>query len=524
MHTLPSNPRSGQPTRARFRYRQPDFGPDWQDLDRRLAADHPARALWRALARLDLDTLWAPYVGRGSPAFPPCRLLAVALYEVSQKHHSPATWHCHAQESDPVRWLLGGLRPSRSCWYAFRDRIGGELLGLAQQAVAQAVAEGFTPACRSAADGTTLAANSTRHKMLNEETLLRRLSQLEQAVRADDQPPAQNPQPQPAAVSPAPAWMAPTACGRRSQLRRYQAASVEMTQRQQRNQQKRKSKQTPPERILISPGDPEAVVGRDKEKVFRPLFNGQFLADLDSPLILAYDVFAQANDAGLLGGLLAQAKEGLGHAIKEVVADSAYAGGQDLADAKAQGAVVYAPWQVNDYSEKSLQKKRKAKYYAKEQFEFLPDEDAYVCPAGQRLTYRGSSRQRRSGTARVELRTYKSEESACRACSQRGACTAAKAGRSLSRSEHEVLIEELRERMKGEESKTLYRLRKQTVERLNADVKQHRGLRHLSGRGLRRARTQVGLVVLAHDLMTLDKLRRKKAESAANATPSHDTG
>jgi hypothetical protein len=124
----------------------------------------------------------------------------------------------------------------------------------------------------------------------------------------------------------------------------------------------------------------------------------------------------------------------------------------------------------------------------------------------------------------VELRTYRAEESACRACQQRQACTAAKAGRSISRSEHEGVIEELRERMKGQDAKALYRLRKQAVERLNADVKQHRGLRRLSGRGLCRARTQLGLVVLAHNLTTLDKLRRKRAEGVAHATPSPATG
>jgi transposase len=213
--------------------------------------------------------------------------------------------------------------------------------------------------------------------------------------------------------------MAQTTEGRRRQLRRYQTARQQMTQRQQRNRGKRKSKRTAAEKIRISPGDPEAVLGRDKEKVYRPLYNGQLLADLDSPLILAYDVVAQPNDAGLLGGLPAQAKQGLGHAIEDVAADSAYAGGQDLADAKRQGARVDAPWQSNDYT-----RKKAAKYYAKEQFEWRPAEGAYVCPAGQRLTYRGSSHQRRSGTARLELQMYAAEEATCHGCGRRGECTA----------------------------------------------------------------------------------------------------
>jgi hypothetical protein len=93
-----------------------------------------------------------------------------------------------------------------------------------------------------------------------------------------------------------------------------------------------------------------------------------------------------------------------------------------------------------------------------------------------------------------------------------------KGARTISRSEHEGLIEELRERMQGEEARALYRLREQTVERANADLKAHRGLRRLSGRGLKRAGAQVRLAVLGHNLVALDGLRRRREERAAGAT------
>jgi Transposase DDE domain len=80
-------------------------------------------------------------------------------------------------------------------------------------------------------------------------------------------------------------------------------------------------------------------------------------------------------------------------------------------------------------------------------------------------------------------------------------------------------VEALRERMKTEEAKQLYKLRKQTVERANADLKEHRALRKLSGLGLKRAAAQVGLTVLAHNLVVLDGLRRKRQKGADRATP-----
>ena len=62
------------------------------------------------------------------------------------------------------------------------------------------------------------------------------------------------------------------------------------------------------------------------------------------------------------------------------------------------------------------------------------------------------------------------------------------------------------------------------MELVNADMKQHRKLRRFSGRGLARARCEVGLVVLAHNLLTLveeeQKTQAKQASAvAANAEP-----
>src|SRR5688500_9016811 len=109
-------------------FRQPPLGPDSPQLlalDAQVPPDHPARLALRLVESLDLSPLLAAYSGRGSAPFHPLPLLAVAVYEARLGHLSPALWHRHACESIPVRWLLRGLAPSRSAWYAFRDRLPG---------------------------------------------------------------------------------------------------------------------------------------------------------------------------------------------------------------------------------------------------------------------------------------------------------------------------------------------------------------------------------------------------------------
>jgi len=503
-----------------------DDHPERLALDRRLPADHLARQIDAAVARLDLGPLFACYGGTGSDPFPPELLLRAVLFETRRGHHRPADWHRDAHECEPVRWLLRGCAPSRSCWYAFRDRVGPLLPALNQQPLAQALCEGLTPATRGADDGTLVAAHASRHRLVNEATLRQRAQQLAAAIAADEgaaappAPPAPRAQQLAAAIaadegavapSAPPAWMARRPAGRRRQQQRLQQAQTRMDALQARNHSKRSSKRKAPEKIVVSLSDPEAALGRDKEDIYRPLYNVQIVDDLDSPFVLAYEVFAQPNDAGLLGPVLARARELLGHALQVVLADTAYAGGSDLAAAQAAGVTVYAP----------LPKEGKTKeaQLPKSAFAWVAAEQTYACPQGHRLVYEGSSAQKRSGTEAVVLHRYRCAPTHCSGCPLRAACTQRpEAGRTISRAEHEGLIEALRERMQTPEAKALYRLRRQTVELVNADWKAHRQLRRFSGRGLARARCQVGLMVLAHNLVTLLS-EKAKARDARAANP-----
>ena len=176
---------------APVRFRTPpwhDTHPAQLDLELRLAPDHLARTIDQAVERLDRAALRALYHDTGSEAHAPERLLRVVLYEIRRGRHCPAEWHRDAHECEPVRWLLRGAVVARSCWYAFRDRVAPVLSALHQQVLAQAQGAGLTTATRGAEDGTLVAAQASRHKLLNQETLQRRAAQLA-AVVADDAPP-----------------------------------------------------------------------------------------------------------------------------------------------------------------------------------------------------------------------------------------------------------------------------------------------------------------------------------------------
>ena len=74
----------------------------------------------------------------------------------------------------------------------------------------------------------------------------------------------------------------------------------------------------------------------------------------------------------------------------------------------------------------------------------------------------------------------------------------------------------LKRRMQTPEAKLLYSLRKQTVELAFADPKENRNLRCFSGRGLEVPKAEIGLLVLAHNALILQRAlkQRKKVHPA----------
>jgi hypothetical protein len=90
-------------------------------------------------------------------------------------------------------------------------------------------------------------------------------------------------------------------------------------------------------------------------------------------------------------------------------------------------------------------------------------------------------------------------------------------GQTVKRLEGEELIEAHKKFMSTPEAKAASRLRGSIIERSFADAKDYRNLRRLHGRGLKRAKAEVGLVVLAQTALTLAQLRKNAANPRENA-------
>jgi transposase len=458
--------------------------------------------------RLDQTALNQCYAGVGSLAHRPDLLLKMVLYETLEGRLSPAQWTRDIPINDALRWLGQGLQPSRSALYAFRDRIDTAVFALHAAAIRQAMAKGFTTAEHGVLDGTAIRACASRHRLVHQEPLRKRLEELREAVARDA---AHQP------VASRPYWMAATPVGRQGQLQRYRRAEVQLADRLARNQNRPKDKRLPCQQVRVSLSDPEAPLGRDKENVFGPLYTVQFVVAPDSLLILSFDAFAQPTDAGTLPTMLDRTAVVTGRMLAQIDTDAGYCSVLDLQACQERGVQLVAPVQENDFTERKRAQSQKDRI-GKDQFHWLPEEQTYACPQGHRMDYKGRERQRRRDAQTVIQHRYHCPAKHCRSCPLRTRCVRdPQAGRTVKRLEGEELIEAHKAFMSSPAAQEAKRLRGSVIERPFGDAKAHRNLRRLHGRGLRRVKAEIGLVALAQTALTLARLRRKAENPRENA-------
>lgn len=131
-------------------------------------------------------------------------------------------------------------------------------------------------------------------------------------------------------------------------------------------------------------------------------------------------------------------------------------------------------------------------------YEYVYDEyhDCYICPAEQILPY--------VTTTRDGYRMYRSNPNHCLTCPFRSQCTESReAVKQISRHVWADYLEEVEHLRHTDENKAIYPRRKETIERVFADMKEKHGLRWTTLRGLKKVSVQAMLVFACMNLKKL---------------------
>ena len=128
--------------------------------------------------------------------------------------------------------------------------------------------------------------------------------------------------------------------------------------------------------------------------------------------------------------------------------------------------------------------------FGKQDFVYLSGEDAYRCPAGEKLNYHYTNEE-----AGQQLRRYWTN--ACRDCALKAGCTTGKE-RRITRWEHEHVLEEAQRRL--DNNPQAMRQRRETVEHPFGTMKARMGATHFLTKTLPKVAAEMALSVLAYNL------------------------
>ncbi len=190
-----------------------------------------------------------------------------------------------------------------------------------------------------------------------------------------------------------------------------------------------------------------------------------------------------------MSGAAAQARTAIGSETIEAVADRGYYAGEEILACEEAGITVYLPEPLTSGA-------KAAGRFGKQDFVYVAEDDVYLCPNGEQLTYRYTNEE-----AGKMLRRYWT--AACQACALKSKCTTARE-RRISRWEHEAVLERVQARLDRNPDKM--RVRRQTVEHPFGTIKLWMGATHFQMKTLEHVGTEMALHVLAYNMKRVMKI------------------
>ncbi len=143
--------------------------------------------------------------------------------------------------------------------------------------------------------------------------------------------------------------------------------------------------------------------------------------------------------------------------------------------------------------------------YDKCYFKYIPEDDEYECPAGERLIWRQRTEERG-----LELDRY--WYTGCAECPLKQSCTTGPE-RRITRWAHEELVEEMQDRLDSDPA--YMRVRRQTVEHPFGTIKSWMGATHFLMKGLTNVNTEMSLQTFAYNIKRVMTIMGPQALIAA---------
>jgi hypothetical protein len=209
----------------------------------------------------------------------------------------------------------------------------------------------------------------------------------------------------------------------------------------------------------------------------------QSAVDTETHLIVVYEVTNQGFDREQLSPMATAAKEALGREDRHAIADKGYFSGPEILACHEAGITTTVPLPA------TLGNGAKGMYF-KADFVYDAGRDVYIRTAGEHLTYRYTTEERRIPIRRCWI-------NGCKTCPLRINCTTGNE-RRISPKQRGDLVDEMDSRL-GRDPNYMT-LRRCTVEHPFGAINAWMGSTHFLTRRLKNVRSEMALNVLAYNI------------------------
>jgi transposase len=308
-------------------------------LDELLPQDHDARTIWTVVLSWDLSRFLEAIRARGDEAgraaTDPRLLIALWLYAATRGVASARELDRLCRESDPYRWLCGGVSLNSHTLSDFRVEHEAALDNLLTQMLAVLIQGQAVAVDRIAQDGTRVRVSAGANSFKKRETLEQARQKARdhlaiikrQAQRLEETTVRRQKAEHRAA---------------KEKLARIEEALKQLAEveRAKAEQKDKPTKENPPK---ASTTDPEARFMRMPDGGTRPAFNVQLAVDTQSRAVVGVEVTNAGSDAGLSEPMRQQVEQRTGGEVKEQLLDGGFVKLEAIDSATADDTTMYMP-------------------------------------------------------------------------------------------------------------------------------------------------------------------------------------
>jgi transposase len=316
-----------------------------RDLDSLIPDDHPVRAIWEMIKRLDLAAFYTSIksvtAAPGRPASDPQVLLALWIYGTVEGVGSARRLDRLCHEHDAYRWLSGAVPVDYHTLADFRVCHQADLDKLLTEIIASMMHNKLVTLKEVAQDGTRVRVSVGSGSFHRKATLERCLAEAEEqvqrlALERDRPDTGVNLREQAARERAA-----------RERMERVQAAlrelpAVEAVKAKQRRT-KSKADRAKVTEARVSTTDANTRVIKMADGGFRPACNVQFATDTASGVIVGAGVVSEGSDAGQAEGMVNQIELRSGVRPESYLIDGGFAQRETVTRLTKRQITVYAP-------------------------------------------------------------------------------------------------------------------------------------------------------------------------------------